>query len=132
MAWVDGVMEDKMEALLGFPLDAWDYVTFASMAIVGAGFLGLLALFLGLPGRIAIARHHPEAEAVNMMGWLGFLGVVPWVQAFIWALKPTSVIDIRNLPRDTRRATDEEIARLTGTPAPESPSRALPSEPHNE
>jgi hypothetical protein len=132
MAWVDGVMEDKMEALLGFPLDAWDYVTFASMAIVGAGFLGLLALFLGLPGRIAIARHHPEAEAVNMMGWLGFLGVVPWVQAFIWALKPTSVVDIRNLPRDTRRVTDEEIARLTGTPAPESPPRARPSEPHNE
>jgi hypothetical protein len=122
-----------MEALLGFSLDAWDYVTFASMAIVGAGFLCLLALILGLPGRIAIARHHPEAEAVNMMGWLGFLGVVPWVQAFIWALKPTSVIDIRNLPRDTRRATDEEIARLTGKPASEAaPMPALPPAPRTE
>jgi hypothetical protein len=68
-----------------------------------------------------------------MMGWLGFLGVVPWVQAFIWALKPTAVIDIRNLPRDTRRATDEEIARLTGRPAPETaPRPALPPEPRNE
>jgi len=121
-----------MEALLGFPLDAWDYATFVAMAIIGAGFLGLLALILGLPGRIAIGRHHPEAEAVNMMGWLGFLGVVPWVQAFIWALKPTNVVDIRNLPPDTRRATDEEIARLTGKPAPETaPPPARPSEPRN-
>ena len=122
-----------MESLLGFPLDAWDFATFVAMAIIGAGFLGLLALLLGLPGRIAIARHHPEAEAVNMMGWLGFLGVVPWVQAFIWALKPTNVVDIRNLPRDTRRATDEEIARLTGKPASETaPLPTPPSEPRNE
>ena len=35
-----------MEALLGFPLDAWDYATFVAMAIIGAGFLGLLALFV--------------------------------------------------------------------------------------
>src|SRR5271165_5180685 len=110
-----------MEALLGFPLDAWDYATFVAMAIVGAGFLCLLALILGLPGRLAIARHHPEAEAVNMMGWLGFLGVVPWVQAFIWALKPTTVVDIRDLPPERRRATDEEIARITGKPATAPP-----------
>jgi hypothetical protein len=54
-----------MDSVLGFRLDAWDYATFAAMAIVGAGFLGLLALFLGLPGRIAIARHHPEAKYVR-------------------------------------------------------------------
>jgi hypothetical protein len=118
-----------MEALLGFPLDGWDYATFAAMVIIGAGFLGLLALMLGLPGRIAIARYHPEAEAVNMMDWLGFLGVVPWVQAFIWVLKPTNVVDIRSLPQDTRRATDEEIARLAGKPEPETaPPQAPPSE----
>jgi hypothetical protein len=42
-----------MESLLGFQLDAWDYATFAAMVIVGAGFLGLLALFLGLPGPVS-------------------------------------------------------------------------------
>src|SRR5271168_3699611 len=109
----------ELESLLGFQLDAWDYVTFASLAVVGAAFIVLLYLILGLPGRIAIARHHPEAEAVNMMGWLGFIAIVPWVQAFIWALKPTNVVDIRNLPPNTRRATGDEIAPLTGTPAPE-------------
>lgn len=109
-----------MESVLGFQLDAWDYATFASFAVIGAGFMGLLYVILGLPGRIAVARRHPEAEAVSIMGWLGFLGVVPWVQAFIWAFKPTEIVDIRNMPRDVRRDTDEQIARLTGVPSPEA------------
>ncbi len=122
-----------MELLLGFQLDAWDYATFASLFVIGAAFIVLIYLILGLPGRIAIARRHPEAEAVNMMGWLGFIAIVPWVQAFFWALKPTDVIDIRNLPRETRRSTDEEIARLTGKPIAEAAlPKTLPPEPHKE
>ena len=75
-----------MESTLGFKLDGWDFATFGALFVVGAGFVTMLILILGLPGRIAIARKHPEAEAVNMMGWLGFIAIVPWVQAFIWAL----------------------------------------------
>src|SRR5271165_3478541 len=119
-----------MASTLGFKLDGWDFATFGALFVVGAGFVTMLILILGLPGRIAIARKHPEAEAVNMMGWLGFVAIVPWVQAFIWAFKPTDVVDIRYLPRDTRRETDEEIARLTGRPPPvdahERPPRADP------
>jgi hypothetical protein len=106
-----------MESLLGFQLDAWDFATFGALAIIGAGFIVLLYLVLGLPGRIAIARNHPEAEAVNMMGWLGFLGGVSWMYAFIWSLKPSYVVDIRDLPQRRRHETEEEIARLTGKPA---------------
>jgi hypothetical protein len=74
-----------------------------------------------LPGRIAIACKHPEAEAVYVMGWLGFLAVVPWIQAFIWAFKPTNIIDIRNLPKEEKRSTDAMIARLKGeTTAPDA------------
>jgi len=107
-----------MESLLGFQLDAWDFVTFGALAIIGAGFLVLLYFMLGLPGRIAIARNHPEAEAVNMMGWLGFLGGVSWMYAFIWSMKPTDVVDIRELPGRRKLETEGEIARLTGKPAP--------------
>jgi Protein of unknown function (DUF3302) len=99
--------------MLGFELDVWDYITFASLAFVGVAFIVLLYLILGLPGRLAIARNHPEAEAVNLMAWLGFLAVVPWVQALIWALKPTYVVDIRDLPPERRRETEAQIARLT-------------------
>src|SRR5271165_3386381 len=115
-----------MESLLGFSLDLWDYATFIAMAVIGAGFIVLLYLFLGLPGRIAIARRHPEAEAVNIMGWLGFLGVVPWVQALIWSLKPTNVVDIRDMPRERRQETEEQIARLTGKPLPQAPPSPTP------
>jgi hypothetical protein len=33
--------------------------------------------------RTAIARKHPGAEAVDIMGWVGFLAVVPYVTAIL-------------------------------------------------
>jgi len=113
-----------MEALLGFRLDFWDYLTFATLLVFVAIFLLVLAFLLGLPGRIAIARRHPDAEAVQMMGYLGFLAVVPWIQAFIWAFKPTNIIDIRNFPREEARSIDQQISRLTGNRPPEQSSQA--------
>jgi Protein of unknown function (DUF3302) len=105
--------------MLGFRLDLWDYLTFLVMfALIGA-FLTLAVLVLGLPGRIAISRKHPDAEAISTMGWLGFLAVVPWMQAFMWAFKPTDVVDIRYFPRQEQQNIGEEIARLTGKPNPE-------------
>ena len=107
-----------MEAMLGFRLDFWDYVTFAALFFSGVVFVGVLIFLLGLPGRIAIARNHPEADAVYFMGWIGFLAVVPWIQALIWAFKPTSVVDLRYLPKDVARETDAMVARLKGEPPP--------------
>jgi hypothetical protein len=101
-------------------LDFWDYLTFASLFIVGAACGGAALLVLGLPGKIAIARKHPDADAVNLMGWVGFLAVVPWINALIWAFKPTDVIDIRRFPRQEQAAIDEEIMRLKGKPASEA------------
>lgn len=105
--------------MLGFNLDIWDYLTFAViLALVGV-FLTLAVLVLGLPGRIAIARKHPDADAINMMGWLGFLAVVPWMQAFMWAFKPTDVVDIRYFPRQEQQNIDDNLARLTGKAIPD-------------
>jgi hypothetical protein len=71
----------------------------------------------GLPGRIAIARKHPDAEAVKLMGWAGLLPtVLPWIQAFIWAFKPTDIVDIRRFPKEEALAVDEDIARLQDDP----------------
>ncbi len=103
--------------MLGFNLDIWDFLTFAVMVALIGAFLTIAVLVLGLPGRIAIARKHPDADAINTMGWLGFLAVVPWMQAFMWAFKPTDVVDIRYFPRQEQQNINEEIARLRGTPA---------------
>ena len=116
---------------MGFQLGFWDYVTFAALIIIGAAIGGAVLLILGLPGKIAIARKHPEAEAVNLMGWVGFLGVVPWIQALIWAIKPTDVVDIRRFPREEQAAIEEDILRLKGKPvsatsrAPEEEKKPL-------
>ena len=109
--------------MLGFDLDFWDYATFASFAIVAVAGVVVALLIAGLPGRIAIARKHPDAEAVNIMGYAGFLPLVPWIQAFIWAFKPTDIVDIRRFPKEEAVAVDEEIARLKGdASAPHTPS----------
>ena len=45
-----------------------------------------------LPGKMAKQRNHPQADAINVGGWLGaLLGGVFWPLAFIWAFtKPSS------------------------------------------
>jgi len=107
-----------MESLLGFRIDFWDYATFAVLALlVLAGLISVVWL-AGLPGRIAIQRKHPDAEAVQMMGYAGFLAAVPWIQAFIWAFKPTDIVDIRRFPAQEAKSIDAEIARLSGNPDP--------------
>jgi len=114
------------ENLMGFKLDIWDFITFASIFVLVVAAVVLIVFLMGLPGRIAIARKHPDAEAVNMMGWLGFLAVVPWIQAFIWAFKPTNIVDIRRTPREEKEAIDEIIARMSGKPVPEEPKQPKP------
>jgi hypothetical protein len=128
--------------MLGFELDFWDYATFATAAAAGISLILIYIWIAGLPGRIAIARKHPDAEAVKLMGWAGLLPtVLPWIQAFIWAFKPTDIVDIRRFPKEEARAIDEDIARLsddprvhgkhaakteTGSPARDAPAPPLP------
>ena len=104
--------------MLGFELDFWDYLTFAVLSLLVLSGLVTVVWLAGLPGRIAIARKHPDAEAVKLMGYAGFLAAVPWIQAFIWAFKPTDIVDIRRFPAQEAKGIDEDIARLSGKPVP--------------
>ncbi|WP_425398314.1 DUF3302 domain-containing protein [Aeoliella sp.] len=97
-----------MVLALGF----YDYVTFSALIFILVGFMGVVLFFLGLPGRIAKQRNHPDADAVNMMGWLGFLGVVPWIQALIWAIKETDVVDIRRFPPEESEVLKKQAEKF--------------------
>ena len=111
--------------MLGFKLDIWDYLTFLTLMLVVVAVVATWIWLAGLPGRIAIARRHPEAEAVKLLGYAGLLPTVyPWMQAFIWAFKPTEVVDIRRFPREEAKITDEEITRLGGKPSTSRPGAA--------
>jgi len=48
-----------------------------------------------LPGKIARGRNHPQAEAINVSGWLGALLMgVFWPLALIWAFsRPLTAAD---------------------------------------
>lgn len=50
-----------MEALLGFKIDMWDYLTFLTLLLCAAAVMMIWVWLAGLPGRIAIDRNHPEA-----------------------------------------------------------------------
>jgi len=117
--------------MLGFELGFWDYATFATATLAGIAGLLIYVWFAGLPGRIALARNHPEAEAVKLLGWAGLLPTIyPWVQAFIWAFKPTDIIDVRRFPRAEAKEIEDENARLRGATSPpsgESRSDAKPA-----
>jgi len=63
-----------------------DVLTFAVLGVLLL--VGLYAAFrLGaLPGQIARQRGHPQADAINVAGWVGLftLGLL-WPLALIWA-----------------------------------------------
>jgi hypothetical protein len=46
-----------------------------------------LVVVLGpLPGKIAKQRNHPQADAIQVMGWIGLITLgVAWLIALIWA-----------------------------------------------
>jgi hypothetical protein len=63
-----------------------DVLTFIVLAVLLS--VGLYAAFrLGaLPGQIARQRAHPQADAINVTGWLGLLTLgLLWPFALIWA-----------------------------------------------
>ena len=101
--------------LLGRPLDYYDYLTFVAIILLLAAIMGLVLFLMGLPGRTALKRNHPHAEAVNIMGWMGFLAVVPWVHAFMWAFHDAMTVDVRRFPNEEKDAIRKEIERLGGT-----------------
>ncbi len=81
------------------------FVTLVVIAVAGA----VLFLALGaLPGKKARERGHPQADAINILGWIGLLmGVLPWVVALIWAhANPLTVVAIT--PADSANIGEDD------------------------
>lgn len=81
-----------------------------ALGIIFAGLLAVLGvsyLLASLPGKLARKRGHPQAEAINICGWLGFPSGVFWLIALIWALvRPAS--NVVNLEALTAQITKLE------------------------
>ena len=77
--------------------------------------LVLLAIWIyvtlaALPGKKAAEREHPQAEAINVLGWIGLLlGIAPWLVALVWAYTvPASSQhgSVRHVPAGDQEAAD--------------------------
>ena len=84
------------------------------MTLVGFVILVLLviiavSIFLELaaiPGAKAREREHPQAEAINVLGWIGLLvGGAGWVVAIVWAYTHPALPVPAGAIRDRERST---------------------------
>lgn len=70
-----------------------DYFAWFVLIVIVVSVTYVFIALARLPGQIAKKRGHPQAEAINVAGWLGLLltlGVV-WALAMIWAFtKPAA------------------------------------------
>ena len=64
-----------------------------------------------------IARIHQFQEPARF---------VPWIQALGWAFKPSTVIDVRYLPKEEKIETEAMIAKLTGKASPAPAPAEIP------
>lgn len=67
-------------------IDGFDIFAFVVMGLLVAAVVFAIVALGSLPGKIAAARHHPHADAVNAASWISLatLGAL-WPLAFVWA-----------------------------------------------
>jgi len=62
------------------------FVGFAILVLLVLIVIWIFVKLAALPGQTATERGHPQAEAINVLGWVGLLlGVAPWLVALVWA-----------------------------------------------
>ncbi len=60
-------------------------VVLAFLFVFALAALALVVVLAAMPGKIARSRQHPQADAVNICGWLGLPTGAQWVLAMVWA-----------------------------------------------
>jgi amino acid transporter len=73
-------------------LDIFAWIVYIVMIV---SVVGVIVSLAALPGKTARERNHPQADAINVAGWLGLiftLGII-WVIAMIWSrMVPTGTL----------------------------------------
>ncbi len=88
-----------------------DIFTFIVMLVLVLAAIFLVVKLGALPGKIAEARQHPQADAIKVCGWIGILTLgLAWPIAFIWAYtRPIAVSETTAADRDALRKENAEV-----------------------
>ena len=92
-----------------------DVFTFVVMFVLLTALAILIKILGALPGNIARSRAHPQADAINVCGWLGIvtLGLL-WPVALIWAYtRLPGTPDQDTDSRQSVKALKQTIAELS-------------------
>jgi len=98
-----------------------DYFTFVVLAVLIAAGIALAFVLGSLPGKIAVDRDHPQADAIRVAGWLGLLTLgLLFPVALIWAYtKPSASEETETLRQEIDRL-GERVGALEAGDAPMS------------
>ena len=82
------------------------------MGVLIAVAIALVVKIGPLPGNIAKARGHPQAEAINVLGWIGVVTLgLAWLVALVWAFTRTGEQHAASLTERVA-ALEAEVAAL--------------------
>ena len=84
-----------------------DYFSWLVLIVILVAAVVAVISLAQLPGKIAASRGHPDADAINIAGWLGIFTGVVWIIAMIWANTRT-----QSSSDTVRPAGNEEIEAL--------------------
>jgi multisubunit Na+/H+ antiporter MnhB subunit len=71
--------------------------SFITLVVIAVVVVLAFLLIASIPGQKARERGHPQAEAINILGWVGLLlGVAPWLVALIWAYSNPPTVSVMN------------------------------------
>ena len=90
-------------------LDYFAWVVFITIIIAA---IAVVVALCKVPGNIAKANNHPQAEAINIAGWLGLLlsfGII-WILAIIWAkMTPISAVSTSSNELEEMKASIKSL-----------------------
>ena len=77
------------------------------LAVLCAAAIWLVVVIGNIPGKVARAADHPQADAINILAWIGLLTLgLGWFIALVWAktkpVFPGSVLEQRVRELETK------------------------------